>query len=44
MRRWTLITIIVLVLILVAATIYQVLVAEGERRFPGGPPSPAAAP
>jgi hypothetical protein len=43
-RRWTLITIIVLVLILAAAAIYQVLVAQGERRFPGGPPSPASAP
>lgn len=44
MRRWTLIAIIVLFLALVAATIYQLLIAQGERRFPGGPPSPASSP
>jgi hypothetical protein len=40
-----LITIIVLVVALIGATIYQIVLAGGERRFPGGPiPPPSASP
>jgi len=34
-RRFTLITIIVLFVLLVLATIFQVLASRGPRRFPG---------
>jgi hypothetical protein len=43
-RRFTLITIIVLALLLVGAAIYQLLVPRGEPRFPGGPLTPSATP
>ena len=35
MRRGTLITIVLLFVVLIAAAIYQGIIANGPRRFPG---------
>jgi flagellar basal body-associated protein FliL len=45
-RRGTLIAILILIVVLAAAALFQVfLFAEGERRFPEGPtPPPTASP
>ena len=35
MRRGTLITVIALFVLLIVATVYQVMAAKGPRRYPG---------
>lgn len=44
MRRFTLITIIALLLAIAAAAYWQIRLGGGERRFPGPGVSPTASP
>jgi hypothetical protein len=43
-RRWTLITLIVLLVVLVGAAIYQVLLASRDEEFPGPVPGTSLPP
>lgn len=43
-RRFTLITVVVLAILLLAAALLQLLLPEGDERYPGGPLTPTVTP